>query len=52
MHMAYEPKHKVGDTISLSGEVIGIVSFKRKGYEAAQPMYMIWTNHSWFWAWA
>ena len=50
--MAYEPKHKVGDSISLTGQVLAIVSFKRDGFDDAEPMYMIWTNHSWFWAWA
>lgn len=51
--MAYTPKYKPGDKVTLEGEILGIVSFLPKpDATEKEPMYLIGMKGSWFWAWA
>jgi len=48
--MAYTPKYKVGDKVTLTGEIKAVVDFRANADK--EPMYLISMSGSWFWAWA
>ena len=50
--MAYTPKYKPGDKVTLEGEILTVVDFYCKKAGEKQPMYMVGMKGSWFWAWA